>query len=269
LSGLADILFGATFAILFPLIFLPLTALAAGRAPRAAGFFFVILVAVAAGTGYAFAWAAVDLVPPAPSPSEIAGVGLITIGLAGAVQRFGAAALTARLAGVFETATRRAGRATLALVFMMALVQFTVVILRYVFGVNFIFLQESVTYLHGAVFLLAGGYALLTNDHVRVDIFYGAAPPRRKALADFLGTYLFLFPFCLITLATAGPYVANAWTVREGSTEQSGIQGIYLLKTLIPMFALLLALAGFVAAAKAAAVLKSGEGTTDPAGARL
>jgi TRAP-type mannitol/chloroaromatic compound transport system permease small subunit len=138
----------------------------------------------------------------------------------------------------------------------MALVQFGVVILRYVFGVNSIFMQESIIYMHGAVFLLAAGYALLTDDHVRVDIFYRGASPKRKALVNFVGTYAFLFPVVLTALWTGSEYVGHSWAVREGSTEQSGIQGIYLLKTLIPVFAVLLAMAGFSAATRAGETLR-------------
>ena len=142
-------------------------------------------------------------------------------------------------------------------VMAMALVQFSIVIMRYVFGLNFIAMQESVTYMHGAVFLLAGGYAFLTDDHVRVDIFYRDASPYRKALVNLAGTYLLLFPFCFVALWAAGPYVANSWAVHEGSMEQSGIRGVYLLKALIPIYLTLLAMAGFVIASRAAATLKN------------
>ncbi|MEQ1931305.1 MAG: TRAP transporter small permease subunit, partial [Parvularculaceae bacterium] len=163
---------------------------------------------------------------------------------------------TARLAAVFEGVSRRAGRIVMWLVFAMALVQFGIVILRYVFGVNSIFMQESITYMHGAVFLLAAGYALLTDDHVRVDIFYRAASPKRKALVNLVGTYLFLFPVALAALWTGSEYVGHSWAVREGSAEQSGIQGVFLLKSLIPLFALLVAMAGFACAARAGETLR-------------
>ncbi|PQA86579.1 C4-dicarboxylate ABC transporter permease [Marinicaulis flavus] len=142
------------------------------------------------------------------------------------------------------------------LLLAMALIQFGVVVLRYVFGLNYIFMQESITYMHGAVFLLAGGYALLTDDHVRVDIFYREAPPRRKALVDLAGTYLLLFPVCILLLWTASPYVARSWAVGEGSNESSGIQALFILKSFIPAFAVLMMMAGFVNASRAAAQLK-------------
>ncbi len=167
--------------------------------------------------------------------------------------------VAALLAAPVAWVVRSAGRLSLYLILAMAITQFTIVILRYVFGINFISMQESVTYMHGAVFLLAGGYALLTDDHVRVDIFYRDASPRKKALIDLAGTYSFLFPFCFVALWAAGRYVGNSWAVREGSMEQSGIAGVYLLKTLIPVYLTLLALAGFVVATRAVAALKGGK----------
>ena len=110
--------------------------------------------------------------------------------------------------------------------------------------------------MHGAVFLLAGGYALLTDDHVRVDIFYRGASPRRKALIDLAGTYLFLVPVCLLLIWTASPYVARSWAVGEGSNESSGIQALFIIKSFISAFAILLMMAGFVIAARASALLK-------------
>ncbi|MAW80801.1 MAG: C4-dicarboxylate ABC transporter permease [Parvularcula sp.] len=160
------------------------------------------------------------------------------------------------LSGFFEVIARVAGRAVIWLLLAMALIQFGVVILRYAFGLNYIFMQESITYMHGAVFLLAGGYALLTDDHVRVDIFYREASPRRKAIVDLLGTYLLLIPVCLLLIWTASPYVARSWAVGEGSNESSGIQALFILKSFIPAFAVLLLMAGFVIAARAVATLK-------------
>ena len=63
----------------------------------------------------------------------------------------------------------------------MAGVQFIVVLMRYVFGVSEIWLQESILYMHGILFMLGAGYTLLHNGHVRIDIFYRDASPARKA----------------------------------------------------------------------------------------
>ena len=161
-----------------------------------------------------------------------------------------------KLAGFFAAITKKVGRLVIWLLLLMAIVQFTVVVLRYVFGVNFVMVQESITYMHAAVFLLAAGYALLTDDHVRVDIFYRGAPEKQKAIVDLFGSYFLLVPICCVLVWTASPYVANSWAVREGSTETTGIQGVFLLKSMIPLFASLLMMAAFKIATDAAMTLR-------------
>jgi TRAP-type mannitol/chloroaromatic compound transport system permease small subunit len=256
LSTVGDILNWLAAGVLFPLMLLPLATLSfrGGGWPSAIGW--LLIIAAVAGAGVLFAALAprlgVDGIGAKAVPFALILVALcIIIALVGGTQR--AATVLARAFGPLVRAT---GRTVMWFVAVMALVQFAVVILRYVFGLNFIFMQESITYLHGAVFLLAAGYALLTDDQVRVDILYRSASPRRRALVDFAGTYLFLFPICLLILWTSDAYVGNSWAVREGSNEQSGIQGVFILKSMIPAFAVLLAMAGFVRAAEAGAVLR-------------
>ena len=129
------------------------------------------------------------------------------------------------------------------------LIEFSVVLMRYVFGVGSVKMQESIVYMHATLFMVAAGYTLLHNGHVRCDIFYAAAPPRRKALIDLIGVFIFLLPMCALIAWAAWPYVTAAWAVREGSQEGSlGIPGVYLLKTIILVFAGLLALQGIALA---------------------
>lgn len=256
--NVGDMLNAAAAGALFPLMLLPLAAYAPKRSGALGAVRWAVYVALAGFAGFAFARAAPRLdwrlEPQALlAPAAVFAVLALLVALAGGPRR-----ATEALARPFGAIARGVGRAAMWLLLAMAFVQFGVVILRYVFGVNSILMQESVTYMHGAVFLLAAGYALITDDHVRVDILYRGASPRRKALVDFIGTYLFLFPVCLVILATAGGYVSEAWRVREGSAEQSGIRGVYLLKTLIPVFAVLLAMAGFSIAARAGAALRGG-----------
>ena len=129
------------------------------------------------------------------------------------------------------------------------LVEFTVVMMRYVFGIGSVKMQESIVYMHATVFMVAAGYTLLHNGHVRCDIFYAAAPPHRKALIDLIGVIVFLLPMCALIAWVAWPYVAAAWAVGEGSPEGSlGIPGVFVLKTIILVFAGLLALQGIALA---------------------
>ena len=260
IASLGNLLVWVMSLLLVPIMALPLAVLL-GRADRTlttAAWFLISVFTV--GAGFTFSHFAVDLPAFDYSPRLLLWLAGVTLFIGGFGVATGPDRLRDQLTSLFTAIAEHTGRAAMWLVIVMALVQFTVVILRYVFGLNFIAMQESITYMHGAVFLLAAGYAFLTDDHVRVDIFYREAPPRRKALVNLAGVYLFLFPFCLLILWTSAPYAAQAWSVREGSTEQSGIQGVFLLKSLIPLFAALLTMAGFVVAAEAAKTLRRVEG---------
>jgi TRAP-type mannitol/chloroaromatic compound transport system permease small subunit len=131
------------------------------------------------------------------------------------------------------------------LALVMVLLQFVIVVMRYVFGLGSVKLQESIVYLHATVFMVGAGYTLLHNGHVRCDIFYAPAAPRAKAAIDLFGVVVFLLPMCALIAWAGWPYVASAWAVREGSPEGSlGIPGVFLLKTVILVFAALVALQG-------------------------
>ena len=146
------------------------------------------------------------------------------------------------------------------LALFMVLLEFAVVMMRYVFGLGSVKMQESIVYMHAIVFMVGAGYTLLHNGHVRCDVFYAAASPRRKALVDLIGVFVFLLPTCALIAWVAWPYVAAAWAVREGSPEGSlGIPGVYLLKSVILVFAALVALQGLALAARAALRLAGAE----------
>lgn len=130
------------------------------------------------------------------------------------------------------------------LALFIVLVQFIVVVLRYVFGVPSIFMQESIIYMHAVIFMVGAGYTLLHNGHVRVDIFYAKVGEKRQALIDLIGVTIFLLPICVMIWMVSWGYVAQSWAAKEGSVEVSGIQAIFLLKTVILVFATLVAFQG-------------------------
>lgn len=161
------------------------------------------------------------------------------------------------------------GRVVAWIALAMVLVQFLVVLLRYVFGVGFIQLQESIVYMHGLLFMLGAGYTLMRDGHVRVDVFYRGAGDRAKALVNLCGVLFLLAPLCALILHEAWPYVGASWAVREGSREASGIQGIYLLKTVILIFALLVLVQGLSLALHSVLVLMGRERPAPPAEEKL
>ena len=151
---------------------------------------------------------------------------------------------------------RHAGRAVAWLTLMMTLLTFGIVVLRYGFNQGWIWLQESVTYLHAIVFMVAAAWAFQTDDHVRVDIFYRAHSPRYRDTVNLAGTLLFLVPFSLFLLAIGWDYVAASWSTHEVSREAGGLPLVWLHKSLILVLPTLLLLQSYVTVRQCAARLR-------------
>ncbi len=164
-----------------------------------------------------------------------------------------------RLSALIDLLNHKIGRAVAWAALAMVLVQFSVVILRYVFGIGSIMAQEAIIYMHAILFMMAAADTLLQDAHVRVDIFYARATAPRKALINMLGCLLLILPFCGLLAYVSIDYVSISWSVREGSRETSGIQGVYLLKTVILIFAVQMALQAVSHIIKNAVALVLGE----------
>lgn len=130
------------------------------------------------------------------------------------------------------------GTITAWLTLLMVLATSLVVVLRHGFGIGSIALQDSVTYMHGMVFMLCAAFTLKHNGHVRVDIFYNRFSPRTRAWVDVLGGLLFALPLMVFIAWGSWDYVQRAWDIREGATDSGGLAGVYLFKSLLPLMAL-------------------------------
>ena len=139
----------------------------------------------------------------------------------------------ARVAAAADRAVCALGRAVSWLSLAMVLTTAVVVVLRKFFDLGFIWMQESVTWMHAALFMLAAGYTLSLDEHVRVDIFYRRLSPARQAWVDTIGVALLLVPTCLMIMVYGWHYVAVSWSIGEGSPEAGGLPGLYLLKSLL------------------------------------
>ena len=147
------------------------------------------------------------------------------------------------------------GRGVAWLTLAMVLITFVVVILRYVYALGWVWLQESYVWLHGVVFMVGAGYTLLHNGHVRVDVIYRPAGPRYKALIDLLGSIFLLMPMLLLIFFVSFDYVADSWARLEESREAGGMPGLFLLKSVILAFCVLLGLQGLSLAGRSILVL--------------
>ena len=161
------------------------------------------------------------------------------------------------LADRIDRAIATIGRAATWCCLYVVVVEFAVVLMRYALGVGSIKLQESVIYAHAGLFMLAAAWTLQVDGHVRVDIFYTQARPRTRAIIDLIGALVFLLPFAVALMLLSLPYVERSWAIFERSREASGLPFVYLLKTLIPLFALLIGLQGVVQAIRGALVLSA------------
>ena len=73
--------------------------------------------------------------------------------------------------------------------------------------------QEAVLWLHSLVFLFGAALALKRDAHVRVDLVYQRLSPRGRAIADLVGTLLFLLPFCVFLVYISLDYVAASMAI--------------------------------------------------------
>jgi TRAP-type mannitol/chloroaromatic compound transport system permease small subunit len=138
------------------------------------------------------------------------------------------------------------GKAASWLTLFMVLVTFLVVVMRYVFDAGFIWLQESVVWMHAAVFMLGAAYTLQQEEHVRVDIFYRAMSPKRRAWVDLIGVIVFLLPLCGFLAFKALDFVAMSWRLEEASRQSGGLPYplFPLLKSVLVVMPVTLALQG-------------------------
>lgn len=164
-----------------------------------------------------------------------------------------------RAAAGLERINRTVGSTVRWAALAMLVVQFGAVVLRYVFGTNSIFVNETVFYFNAAFFMLGSGYTLLLDGHVRVDIFYGEASARRKAWVDLIGTLGFLFPAVGALAWFTWASTVNSWEILEGAISVGGVPASFLLKSLIPAFCLLIAIQGLALALRCLVVLLGGE----------
>lgn len=126
-----------------------------------------------------------------------------------------------------------------------------------IFGLSWTKLFESAEYINAGIVMLGAALTLLAGKHVRVDVFQSRMSPKDRALVDFMGFYALLLPTCLVLIWTSQTFVAFSWRIFEGSAESDGLQGVFLLKTLIPLFAIMMIAQGLSITLRAAMVLRA------------
>ena len=144
------------------------------------------------------------------------------------------------LSSFLNIVNRYAGYLCAFLVVLMVVNVFLVVILRYLFGISFIWMQETYVWMHAYIFMVGAGFTYLNDDHVRIDIIYRNSSKLYKAIVDLVGNIFLLLPFLYIIWSYSFPFVLKSWQMNEVSREAGGLTMIYLLKLAILIFAFLL-----------------------------
>ncbi len=124
------------------------------------------------------------------------------------------------------------------------------VVMRYVFHRGNIAIQELEWHIFSVIFLIGAAYTLKKDGHVRVDILYTKFSAKQKAWVDFICTFVFLIPFCIVVVDASLNFVSASWGMREISPDPGGLPGRYILKAMIPAGFVLLIIQGISQAIK-------------------
>ena len=135
------------------------------------------------------------------------------------------------------------GKAVTGLTLVVVLVSAGNAIVRKVFHTSSNAWLELQWYLFGAIFLLAAGYTLLKNEHVRVDIVAQKLSQRTQIWIEILGIVLFLMPACVLIMWLSWPVFVDSFVTDEQSSNPGGLVR-WPVKLLIPVGFFLLVLAG-------------------------
>ena len=145
-----------------------------------------------------------------------------------------------KITNLFDSINRYTGYLCAFLVVLMTVNVFIVVFLRYLFGISFIWLQETYVWMHAYIFMAGAGFTYLNDAHVRIDIIYRSSSKVYKAIVDLVGNIFLLMPFLYIIWSYSFPFVYKSFQINEVSREAGGLPMLFLLKAAILIFAFLL-----------------------------
>ena len=140
----------------------------------------------------------------------------------------------------FDKVTRLTKNVTIQFFYIMFVAVIINIILRYLFNINYIFLQELVMYMHAFIFLFGISLCLKEDTHVRIDIFSSKLRVGYRKLIDQIGLIIFVIPFCLFVVYESTSMIARSWIMLEGSSEPGGLPIVFILKSSIYLFSFLI-----------------------------
>jgi TRAP-type mannitol/chloroaromatic compound transport system permease small subunit len=142
----------------------------------------------------------------------------------------------------FDRVTNLTEYITIKFFYIMFITVIINIVLRYLFNINFIFLQELVMYMHAFIFLFGISLCLKEDTHVRIDIFSSKLEIGYRNLIDQIGLIIFIVPFCLFVIYESSSMIIRSWIMLESSSEPGGLPIVFILKTSIYIFSFLILL---------------------------
>ena len=142
----------------------------------------------------------------------------------------------------FDRVTKLTEYITIQFFYIMFITVIINIVLRYLFNINFIFLQELVMYMHAFIFLFGISLCLKEDTHVRIDIFSSKLEIKYRNLIDQIGLIIFIVPFCLFVIYESSSMIIRSWVMLESSSEPGGLPIVFILKTSIYIFSFLILL---------------------------
>lgn len=132
------------------------------------------------------------------------------------------------------------------------------VFVRYVLNSPTVWAFDVMVQMYGALFLMAGPYALAQDGHVRADVLYRLFPVRVQASLDFLLYLVFFFPGMLALFWYGAEIASDSWRYKEVSWNSPARIQVYFFKTLIPLAGGLLILQGIAELLRCAKAIRHG-----------
>ncbi|GAB5454909.1 MAG: TRAP transporter small permease subunit [Henriciella sp.] len=166
------------------------------------------------------------------------------------------------LRGIIDRISGAAMTVAVSAAFLIILIQLAAVLLRYVFGLSFSWLNDSVIFSFAMIFMLGAAATLRDDGHVRVDILRPRFGPKTKAGIELFGSLAFIVPIGILILYSASGLIARTWTDLEPFNESDGLPIQYLFKTLVPVFAVLMISQALGQALKSAMIIRDLETDT-------
>lgn len=132
------------------------------------------------------------------------------------------------------------------------------VFVRYVLNAPTVWAFDMMVQMYGALFLMAGPYALAQDTHVRADVVYRLLSVRWQARIDLILYFCFFFPGMLALAWYGAEIAADSWRYKEVSWNSPARIQIYFFKTLIPLAAGLFIIQGIAECMRCYLAIKSG-----------